>query len=128
LSMHDEGRQTPREASVAGGAPVAGGASPTAGASANGDASTTGPAPAAGGGSLRVAAEKVDTLLDAVGEASLHHRRIEHLVGDDSRGAGNEALEEELDRGQRLLGDLQDAVPRPSWARDESPSCSTPRT
>ncbi len=110
LSVHDEGPQTPREASVAGGAPVAGGASPTAGASANGDASTTGPAPAAAGGSLRVAAEKVDTLLDAVGEASLHHRRIEHLVGDDSRSAGNEALDEELDRGQRLLGDLQDAV------------------
>ena len=64
----------------------------------------------AGGGSLRVAAEKVDTLLDAVGEASLHHRRIEHLVGDGPEGGGNEALEEELDRGQRLLGDLQDAV------------------
>jgi two-component system chemotaxis sensor kinase CheA len=47
---------------------------------------------------IRVSAEKVDAMLDVVGETVLHHRRLEHLAGD------------ELDSGARLLSDLQDAV------------------
>ena len=31
--------------------------------------------------SIRVGAEKVDRMLDAVGETVLHHRRLEHVVG-----------------------------------------------
>jgi two-component system chemotaxis sensor kinase CheA len=58
--------------------------------------------------SLRVAAEKVDTMLDAVGETVLHHRRLEHLLGGPS--GGDEQLEQEIDHGARLLSGLQDAV------------------
>jgi two-component system chemotaxis sensor kinase CheA len=57
--------------------------------------------------SIRVATSKVDDLLDVVGEAALHGRRIEHLLGSDSR---DEALDGELDRGERLVDELQDAV------------------
>jgi two-component system chemotaxis sensor kinase CheA len=58
--------------------------------------------------SLRIAAEKVDTMLDAVGETVLHHRRLEHLLAEPS--AGGEPLEREVDQGARLLAGLQDAV------------------
>lgn len=54
--------------------------------------------PVAPGRAIRVSAEKVDRMLDAVGETMLHHRRLEHLA------------EEELGTGERLLADLQDAV------------------
>jgi two-component system, chemotaxis family, sensor kinase CheA len=57
--------------------------------------------------SVRVDAAKVDHLLDSVGEAALNQRRLRHALGDAAR---DEAVEEELDQGQRLLGDLQDAV------------------
>lgn len=69
--------------------------------------SDSGGPPAEPAASLRVAAEKVDRLLDAVGEAGLHRGRIDHLLEDrDLAGP----LEEELDRGARLMEDLQDAV------------------
>lgn len=59
--------------------------------------------------SLRVDAAKVDRLLDAVGEAVLHHRRIEHTL--TSGGAEpDEQLRDDLDWGETLVGDLQDAV------------------
>jgi two-component system, chemotaxis family, sensor kinase CheA len=54
---------------------------------------------------IRVDAAKVDRMLDAVGETVLHHRRLEHAL----EGGGREASEE-LDLGERLLGDLQDSV------------------
>ncbi|MEA2168965.1 MAG: two-component system, chemotaxis family, sensor kinase CheA [Solirubrobacteraceae bacterium] len=47
---------------------------------------------------IRVSADKVDRMLDVVGETVMHHRRLEHLAG------------EELDVGDRLLSDLRDAV------------------
>ncbi len=47
---------------------------------------------------IRVSAEKVDRMLDAVGETVLHHRRLEHLA------------EEEHGMGERLLTELQEAV------------------
>jgi two-component system chemotaxis sensor kinase CheA len=59
--------------------------------------------------SIRVAAEKVDRMLDAVGETVLHHRRLEHMLGGASRGA-EEAIEREVDRGERLLDELQETV------------------
>jgi two-component system chemotaxis sensor kinase CheA len=74
------------------------------------------PTPAAGGGrtaterapTIRVDAAKVDRMLDAVGETVLHHRRLEHAL--DSTGGGSRQAAEELDLGERLLGDLQDSV------------------
>jgi two-component system, chemotaxis family, sensor kinase CheA len=57
---------------------------------------------------VRVDAAKVDHMLEAVGETVLHHRRLEHAL----EGAGREGrrVSEELDLGERLLGDLQDSV------------------
>jgi two-component system chemotaxis sensor kinase CheA len=59
---------------------------------------------------MRVDAAKVDRMLDAVGETVLHHRRFEHVIGERVGGALDELAVEELDRGQRLLGELQDSV------------------
>ncbi|HWW67004.1 MAG TPA: ATP-binding protein, partial [Solirubrobacterales bacterium] len=59
---------------------------------------------------MRVSAHKVDRMLDAVGETVLHHRRLEHIVGERIVAAGDDVAEEELDRGERLLGELQDSV------------------
>jgi len=55
--------------------------------------------------SIRVDAGKVDRLLDAVGETVLAHRRLEHVL----EGSGA-ASDDELARGDILLGELQDAV------------------
>jgi len=57
---------------------------------------------------LRVNADKVDRLLDTVGETALHRGRMEHLVGHGEGTA--EELEEELERGHVLVAELQDAV------------------
>jgi len=58
---------------------------------------------------VRVPAEKLDVLLDLVGETVLHRQRLGHLVAiDDS--AQHEELSDELDLGDRLLGALQDAA------------------
>ncbi len=59
---------------------------------------------------MRVDAVKVDRMLDAVGETVLHRRRLEHLVGDRIVAAGDDVAEEELNRGERLLDELQDSV------------------
>ena len=58
---------------------------------------------------MRVDPARVDRMLDAVGETVLHRRRLEHIAGDRILAAGEEA-EEEMDRGERLLDQLQDAV------------------
>lgn len=57
---------------------------------------------------MRVDAAKVDRMLDAVGETALYHRRLEHVL----EGTVHEGrpVSEELDAGERLLGDLQDSV------------------
>ena len=68
-------------------------------------AGATKPAP-----SLRVAADKVDRMLDAVGETVLHHRRLEHLLGVAGSGGIDEPLDQEVDHGERLLSELQGAV------------------
>lgn len=59
--------------------------------------------------SIRVPAEKLDRLLDLVGETVLHRRRLEHALGDE-RVQAVEALADELDLGERLLDDLQETA------------------
>lgn len=65
--------------------------------------------PAARRVAMRVDPARVDRMLDAVGETVLHRRRLEHIAGERILAAGDDA-EEELDRGEHLLGELQDAV------------------
>jgi len=57
---------------------------------------------------MRVSADRVDGLLDAAGEAVLHRRRLEHLLGPAVEE--DEPLREELERGDTLLAGLQHAV------------------
>ncbi len=58
---------------------------------------------------MRVDPVRVDRVLDAVGETVLHRRRLAHIAGDRILAAGD-AAEEEMDRGELLLDQLQDAV------------------
>jgi chemotaxis protein histidine kinase CheA len=66
-------------------------------------------AAAARGHTVRVPAEKLDVLLDLVGETVLHRQRLGHLVASGD-AAQQEELSDELDLGDRLLGALQDAA------------------
>jgi two-component system, chemotaxis family, sensor kinase CheA len=66
-------------------------------------------APAARGHTVRVPAEKLDVLLDLVGETVLHRQRLGHMVASVD-AAHREQLSDELDLGDRLLGALQDAA------------------
>ncbi len=59
--------------------------------------------------SIRVAAQTVDRMLDTVSETVLHHRRLEHMLDEAPRGT-QEAIEQEVDRGERLLDELQETV------------------
>jgi two-component system chemotaxis sensor kinase CheA len=59
--------------------------------------------------SIRVPAEKIDTLLDLVGETVLHRRRLEHELGAQGN-AGHGLVADELDLGERLLDDLKGAA------------------
>lgn len=71
----------------------------------NGAAGSAGAVATRGDGRmLRVAADRVDALLDATGEAVLAQRRMQHVAG------GDEHIREELDRSGVLLGELQHAV------------------
>jgi two-component system, chemotaxis family, sensor kinase CheA len=58
--------------------------------------------------SIRVPAEKIDTLLDLVGETVLHRRRLEHELGAHDGAHGRVA--DELDLGERLLDELKGAA------------------
>jgi two-component system chemotaxis sensor kinase CheA len=60
--------------------------------------------------SIRVATQKVDRMLDAVGETVLHHRRLEHVLSDHISTAGDDESEQELDMGNRLLQELHDSA------------------
>jgi two-component system chemotaxis sensor kinase CheA len=53
---------------------------------------------------IRVSAQKLDQLLDLAGEAVLHRRRLEHVLAP---APADEQLEDELQLGERLLGELQ---------------------
>jgi two-component system chemotaxis sensor kinase CheA len=61
------------------------------------------------GRTVRVPAEKLDVLLDLVGETVLHRQRLGHIVETGDAGQ-RERLSDELDLGDRLLGALQDAA------------------
>jgi two-component system, chemotaxis family, sensor kinase CheA len=67
------------------------------------------PRPAAERRSIRVPAEKLDRLLDLVGETVLHRRRLEHTIGGE-RVEESVELSDELDSGERLLGELQETA------------------
>lgn len=67
-------------------------------------------APRAGGirRSVHVPAEKIDRVLDLVGETALHRSRLEYVL---SEGAGPQsAIVDELDLGDRLLEELKEAA------------------
>jgi two-component system chemotaxis sensor kinase CheA len=66
------------------------------------------PAPGERAATIRIDATKVDRMLDAVGETVLYHRRLEHAVRS-TENSGRQ-ISEELELGERLLGDLQDSV------------------
>lgn len=67
-------------------------------------------APPAAEQSIRVATGKVDRMLDAVGETVLHHHRLEHVLSERILASGDDESEQELDMGNRLLGELHDSV------------------
>ena len=54
---------------------------------------------------MRVPAEKLDALLDLVGETVLHRQRLGHMVAAEGL-AQSEALSDELDVGGITLGQL----------------------
>ena len=57
---------------------------------------------------LRVNADKVDRLLASVGETAQDGRRLQHLAAREAKV--DEAVHEELEHGEALVNDLQDAV------------------
>jgi two-component system, chemotaxis family, sensor kinase CheA len=59
--------------------------------------------------SIRVPPEKIDAVLDLVGETVLHRRRLEHALSDHS-GPAQRLVSDELDVGERLLDGLKDAA------------------
>lgn len=62
-----------------------------------------------GPSSLRVRSEKVDRLLDLVGETVLHQRRLEHALGaSDAKGSGERSID--VDLGEHALSALQSAA------------------
>ena len=65
--------------------------------------------PGARGRTVRVPAEKLDVLLGLVGETVLHRQRLGHMVASGATAQG-EDLADELDLGDRLLDELQDAA------------------
>jgi two-component system chemotaxis sensor kinase CheA len=95
----DDGDEAP-PATGNGAAPVAEPATPSP---SNGTANV-------GAQSIRVAAPKVDRMLDAVGESVLHQRRLEHLLSDRIAEDGDDEAGEEMDQGDRLLTELHDSV------------------
>jgi len=58
---------------------------------------------------IRVPAEKLDQLLDLVGETVLHRRRLDYALGERKTGRTDPVVDE-LDAGDRLLDDLKDAA------------------
>lgn len=60
--------------------------------------------------SIRVPAEKIDTLLDLVGESVLHRSRLEHVLGGERVVRADRPVSDELDLGERLLDGLRGAA------------------
>src|SRR5207249_4235109 len=57
---------------------------------------------------IRVPAEKIDVLLDLVGETVLHRQRLEHELA--ANGDAERQIADELDLGEQLLDELQNAA------------------
>jgi two-component system chemotaxis sensor kinase CheA len=95
--------------SLGGGGEAADGGSPAKGVPAGARRQEAAVKSAAGQApTIRIAATKVDRMLDVVGETVLYHRRLEHALGDTLRD-GRQASDE-LDMGEQLLDELQDSV------------------
>jgi two-component system chemotaxis sensor kinase CheA len=65
-------------------------------------------APPAESRTIRIPAEKIDRLLDLVGETVLHRRRLEYSLG--TQVEEREEIADELGLGERLLDELKDAA------------------
>jgi two-component system chemotaxis sensor kinase CheA len=61
------------------------------------------------GRAIRIPPEKLDRVLDLVGEAVLHRRRLEHTIEDDALPVTRE-LADELAHGERLLDELHETA------------------
>ena len=61
---------------------------------------------------MRVEAERVDRLLDAVSETVVHHRRLEHALHAPAEARDHETAQDLVSRGDSLVGELQEAVIR----------------
>ena len=85
-------------------ASLEGKASPPA---ANGSAPRSPQSAAPASRTVRVPTEKVDRLLDLVGETVLHRRRLEYGLGDRLE---EQSVNDELDVGGRLFDELKDAA------------------
>jgi two-component system chemotaxis sensor kinase CheA len=70
-------------------------------------AATTSASAAVGPKPIRVAPEKIDRLLDLVGESVLHKRRLDHLVTGQGT-AEPRVVTDELAAGEHLLDELKD--------------------
>ncbi|MHB8468898.1 MAG: hybrid sensor histidine kinase/response regulator [Gaiellaceae bacterium] len=68
----------------------------------------TAPAAQPGSRAIRVPAQKIDRLLDLVGETVLHRRRLEYALTNDRRD--EDEISDELDLGGRLFDELKDAA------------------
>lgn len=66
------------------------------------------PLPAEPRRTIRVPADKLDRLLDLVGETVTHRRRLEYALDPEARH--DERVADELDVGDRLLDELKDAA------------------
>lgn len=98
----------PRDDQPFGSGPAGG--DPAAAAAATADTAAPGPAPlpAEPRRTIRVPADKLDRLLDLVGETVTHRRRLEHALDLEARH--DERVADELDVGDRLLDELKDAA------------------
>lgn len=85
---------------------LAGGGGP---APASAGSATTPPASPVERRTIRVPAEKLDQLLDLVGETVLHRRRLDYALGERKTGRADPVVDE-LDAGDRLLDELKDAA------------------
>ena len=74
----------------------------------SGASSTAPPLPSEPRRTIRVPADKLDRLLDLVGETVTHRRRLEHAL--DPAARHDERVADELDVGDRLLDELKDAA------------------
>jgi two-component system chemotaxis sensor kinase CheA len=106
LRRHVDGTGEPVEALVAEIAASLAGAEPSRGETR---AAPTAVIERPGRRSIRVAPEKIDALLDLVGETVLHRRRLEHAIGKDTLRA-EQSVSDELDAGGHLLDGLKDAA------------------